>query len=463
MVAPLAVTAMVLAVAPTPAAQSTVPAFAAIPCAPLQWEDTDPTFDPLPGAKAYFGKYDGGLYRIEIPDTWNGELVLYAHGYQPATATGGPRRVGLSVNRQHYIEHGVAWAASSFRCNGYVPGIGLEDTMALMPLFTKINGTAARRVYLSGTSMGGHITLLGLHQFPTAFAGGLAMCASGPELFDFFTSVAAAAEAVTGVTITPATRQQDVAKMRELLGQPPNYTEQGKQLASLQIDISGGPRPFALDGLAPQFISNITTGLDRTSLVNRAATNAQTKYRLDESLGLTADVVNARVRRVPADATLRGAGSPHPELPPFTGRIERPLVTLHGTGDLFVPIVIEQQLARAVTAAGRSQFLAQRIIRSQGHCAFSAQETATAFDDLVAWVRDGKKAAGDDVLGDLSDAGRTFTNPLRANDPGAIRVRRPGLEARHAAGPDRLRQRLRRVRRSVAKAEGPAYVRFGPR
>jgi len=28
--------------------------------------------------------YDGGLYRIEIPDTWNGELVLYAHGYQPA-------------------------------------------------------------------------------------------------------------------------------------------------------------------------------------------------------------------------------------------------------------------------------------------------------------------------------------------------------------------------------------------
>ena len=38
----------------------------------------DPAFDALPGAKAFFGKYDGGLYKHEIPDNWNGELALYA-------------------------------------------------------------------------------------------------------------------------------------------------------------------------------------------------------------------------------------------------------------------------------------------------------------------------------------------------------------------------------------------------
>ena len=79
--------------------------------------------------------------------------------------------------REHLIDQGFAWAASSYRCNGYVPGIGLQDTMALTDLFTKFNGgTAPRRVYLTGTSMGGHVTLLGMHEFPTSFAGGLAMC-----------------------------------------------------------------------------------------------------------------------------------------------------------------------------------------------------------------------------------------------------------------------------------------------
>ncbi len=72
--------------------------------------------------------------------------------------------------------------------------------MALTDLFTKFNGgTAPRRVYLTGTSMGGHVTLLGMHEFPTSFAGGLAMCPAGPELFDFFTAIGAAAEAITGV------------------------------------------------------------------------------------------------------------------------------------------------------------------------------------------------------------------------------------------------------------------------
>ena len=28
-----------------------------------------------------FGQYEGGVYKIEIPDNWNGELVLYAHGF----------------------------------------------------------------------------------------------------------------------------------------------------------------------------------------------------------------------------------------------------------------------------------------------------------------------------------------------------------------------------------------------
>ena len=100
-------------------------------------------------------------------------------------------------------------------------------------------------------------------------------------------------------------------------------------------------------------------------------------------------------------------------------------MTMHGTGDLFVPIHLQQTLNRAVHAAGKQNLLVQRVYRIAGHCGFSVPEQAKAFDDLVKWVRDGAKPEGDNVMGDLSDAGRKFTNPLRPNDPGTIRVPTP--------------------------------------
>jgi hypothetical protein len=47
----------------------------------------------------------------------------------------------------------------------------------------------------------------------------------------------------------------------------------------------------------------------------------------------------------------------------------------------------------------------------------------TAFDDLVAWVRTGKRPDGDDVMADFRDAGRRFTKPLREGDPGQLTVK----------------------------------------
>jgi pimeloyl-ACP methyl ester carboxylesterase len=403
------------------------PGITPIACPQQTWTPDDPSFEALPGARAFFGPYDGGIYRIEIPNNWNGELMLSAHGFVAnGGATGSRLRVGLPAIRQHLIEQGFAWAASSYRCNGYVPGMGLLDTMALTEMFTRFNGgTAPRRVYLTGTSMGGHVTLLGMHEFPTSFAGGLAMCPAGPELFDYFTAVGAAAEAITSIKFSdPATVSQDVRKMAPLLGEPPNYTDKGRQLASVEIELSGGPRPFAAEGLRSRFIQNISGGALAGSQTpsNRAATNANFTYRLDESLGLSSDKLNALVRRKNADMSMRSATGPYDELVPLDGQLERPVLTMHGTGDLFVPIHLEQILRRAVTAAGRDDRLVQRVYRIPGHCNFSVPEQARAFDDLVRWVREGVRPEGDSVFGDLRDAGRRFTDPLRDGDPGGLTV-----------------------------------------
>ena len=402
------------------------------PCPDQSWEEADATFAALPGAKTSFGHYEGGTYRIEIPDKWNGELVLWAHGYTASAGAQGSRlRVGVpgvgqgSSLRQHLVDEGFAWAASSYRCNGYVPGRGLLDTMALTGVFTKLNdGKSPSRVYLTGASMGGHVTLLGLQEFPTSFAGGLALCPSGPGEMDFLTSVGAASELVTGVKVAESTRDQDVARLTTALGKPPEYTDKGRQLASIQVQISGGPRPFAIEGLASRFTENASTvvGGTGTEIWNRVASNTDVRYAIDEGLGLTAAAINAGVRRKAADPDARSARGAYEEAIPFDGQIERPLLTLHGSGDLYVPISLEQSLKRTVDGARSSSFLVQRIIRSPGHCNFSAQEQMDGFDALVAWARKGTRPDGDDVLGDLTNAGMKFTNPLRPGDPGTIRV-----------------------------------------
>lgn len=412
------------------------PGITPAPCPDQAWEEADSTFEALPGAKVSFGHYDGGTYRLEIPEQWNGELVLWAHGYVGSAGAQGSRlRVGVpgvgqgSPFREHLIEKGFAWAASSYRCNGYVPGRGLLDTMALTDLFAKVNGKPASRVYLTGVSMGGHVTLLGMQEFPTSFAGGLALCASGPGEMDFLTSVATASELVTGVTVKEATRSQDVDRLAAILGKPPDYTDKGRQLASIQVQISGGPRPFAVDGLASRFIDNASTvvGGSGAEIWNRVASNSDVRYHVDDGLGLTDAAINSGIRRKAADQDARGAQGPFEEAIPFDGKIERPLMTLHGSGDLYVPISLEQSLRRAVEAAGKSSWLVQRIIRSPGHCNFSATEQAAAFDALVEWAHTGKRPEGDDVLTDLTNAGTKFTTPLRPGDPGVIRVQ-PGKQ-----------------------------------
>lgn len=427
-----------------PASPSQATIFRATPCPDMAWRYSDPSFTALPGAKAFFGRYEGGLYRMEIPDNWNGELVLAAHGF---TSNAGPDgdllRVGFESPtfnatftpgvppeiRGHMIEQGFAWAASSYRCNGYVPGVGLEDTLLLKDVFAQESGgRTPRRTYLMGPSMGGHVTVLGMHEFPTTFDGGLAFCAAGPELFDFYAATGAAAEIITGLRFTSAdSLASTTAQMLDLLGRPGAYTDLGRQLASVEINISGGPRPFAAEGLGLdglRFAANIGGAylVDTPALLARAASNEQVRYGVNPAFGRLAAVIDATARRTYADQSLRGPSGPYDELKPFSGRIERPLLTLHTTGDLFVPVFLEQVLKRAVDNAGRGDLLVQRLIRAPGHCAFSAPEALQAFDDMVAWVHAGVKPAGENVLGDLSDAGRRFTNPLRPGDPGGLDV-----------------------------------------
>ncbi|HSK97165.1 MAG TPA: hypothetical protein VK891_11155, partial [Euzebyales bacterium] len=126
-------------------------------------------------------------------------------------------------------------------------------------------------------------------------------------------------------------------------------------------------------------------------------TGVQYQTDLDPALSAQEAQLNAEIERVRGDRRLRRSPALNP-IPVVTGRIRVPVLALHNLGDLFVPFSNEIDYARDVARRGRSALLVQRAIRGVGHCEFTPTEMVTAFDDLVAWVRDGTRPEGDVVL-----------------------------------------------------------------
>ena len=73
-------------------------------------------FTALPGATAHWGVHTNAGFRAEVPDNWNGDLVIWAHGFR---GTGLELTVDNHPLRQLLIALGYAWAASSYSRNDY--------------------------------------------------------------------------------------------------------------------------------------------------------------------------------------------------------------------------------------------------------------------------------------------------------------------------------------------------------
>ena len=74
------------------------------------------------------------LYRVCFPSTWNGDLVVYAHGYVKADeplAIPDDQVQGQAV-QDIVTGLGYAYATTSYRANGLVADQGAEDVASLV-------------------------------------------------------------------------------------------------------------------------------------------------------------------------------------------------------------------------------------------------------------------------------------------------------------------------------------------
>ena len=399
---------------------------------PRAWSDA-PRAEPERAAVRRSGVLGGARYHIEVPTNWRGGLVVFAHGIQRGP---GPGAVAAPPIGGHILGEGHAWMASGYRAREYQPHLFIEDLVALRELFLTEVGRP-RWTIIYGQSLGGHVVVASLELRPGLYQGGLAECGvvDGIGVADYLFAYTAAAELISGVPLLDSPDEEAFARALNervvpALGMPGSYTARGRQFDSvvkylMGADQAGNDLPLRAQGLPRRYLPNMVyrhPDVEQESKPGaRAASTVQVRYRIDPGLGLAEDELNARVRRLRPAKDARSP-STHPVYAERTGKLTVPLITLHETGDAWVPLSLEQSYRRRTIAAGTGHLLVQRVIRAPSHCGFDGETREQAFDDLVAWIERGVRPQGEDVLArDLSRLGLTWTPILHPEDPLAPR------------------------------------------
>jgi hypothetical protein len=360
------------------------------------------------------GTHAHAAFIIEVPAQWNGDLVMWAHGFrgQGTVLTVDPPAFGL---RQRVLSQGFAWAASSYAGNGYDIRTGVLTTKDLADLFAS-TVQSPKRTYIAGVSMGGHIIGRSLEQFPGFYEGALPMCGvmGDQTLFDYFLDNNLTAQAIAGVSAYPIPLDYLTAVVPginatlgttnvSVVNQEPT-NELGQQWRAIVVNRSGGPRPGSAAAFAfwKNFLFSVATPTVPPSPDDTPAQrpgqlsqNLLTRYSPNSPVD-----VNRTVLRVAPENIGQRLSPFLTQVPKIQGTPWVPVLSMHGLGDLFVTFSMEQRYAIDVALHLQSRNLVQRAIRTINHCEFSAVEAGQAWDDLVNWVVNHQRPAGDNVLKD---------------------------------------------------------------
>lgn len=335
--------------------------------------------DAQPASKVELGDIADAGFRIEVPADWNGELVVYTHGYD--LKDGKPFPLDASVQkavRNGFVSRGYAYIQSLYAAEGWAIKEGLEDTEALRRYFVARYG-APKKTWVTGHSVGGLLTTLTLERYPEVYAGGLALCPVLAPALDFFESnffdLLATFDLLVGKPegLAPLTDPKSPVLDAKTTAAALDKNPATAELLGNRFTIRPTDLPWIL-----AFYQTIWH-----ELVERAGgipiDNRNTIYA-----GFGDDVaVNRNILRQAADPAaelyLKLYATP-------TGRLEDPLLVIHTTYDPIVPPAVASKYDLLANLAGKAHLVRYRFVAADGHCTITSEQIQKAFDLLRDWA-----------------------------------------------------------------------------
>src|SRR5215472_5474590 len=129
------------------------------------------------GVKTYTGSFaDHATYLIEVPQRWNGTLLVYSHGYTaPGTPNPAMDQGGDALIRMYLLTQGYALSGSSYATTGWAVADALRDQVAVVDTFNRLVGHPTRTIAW-GHSLGGLISARLVQTYPDRFSGAVPFC-----------------------------------------------------------------------------------------------------------------------------------------------------------------------------------------------------------------------------------------------------------------------------------------------
>lgn len=330
------------------------------------------------------GIIDGAAYRIDMPQHWNRGLIVFYHGYSIGPMSY-PSHGYLAPALRQFVNKGYAVAQSAFSASGWAIEEGAADSEKLRQYFVEKNGRPDQS-FVFGMSMGGLLAVQALETLPAEYEGGLSLCGAIERsdyllerdflllsAFDFYFPDLLGPLYPASSTFLPTAQAE--RKVIDALGSNTRATESLLRWWGVG-DLRTLARMLAFDYY------------EMAELQHRAGGNPfDTEDFLFTGSG-DDHALNAGVKRFAADSA---AASYVQAWYTPSGQLTRPLLAVHDIGDPLVPAYTAFDYALAARHAGHAANFVQQFANRAGHCAFTPQEIAQAFDQLLAWVREGKR------------------------------------------------------------------------
>jgi hypothetical protein len=344
----------------------------------------------------------GSLYRMDVPapSAYNRRLVIWAHGFQdagtPVSIPEDQLRFGDIYLPDLVTQMGFAFATNSYSKTGLAVRQGVADILDLVDIFVAAYGVPDK-VYVTGASEGGIITALLVEGNPEVFAAGLAAC--GPVgdfeyqigyfgdvlvLFDrFFPGL------IPGDPLDPtpelirnwAARYEST--IRPALIAPANRGKLEELAATAKLPVDPADFVATAETCVHDALSYcILNMVDATATLNGFPYGNREKVYSGSG---DDEALNREVTRV--DAAPAAVDEMRARYD-TTGRLSKPLVTIHTTRDPQVPYEHEVLYEAKCEAAGKADLHRNFEVDRFGHCLFEKDELLLAFGTLLQMAGD---------------------------------------------------------------------------